>query len=117
MNVRRHGHEHGSWMVIVNDRRWVGDPRLAGFAVYVDGRRSGLAPLGENLNVPVQAGRHVVRIRGWWFLSPRTHVEVKQGETVRLSADIPQAKPWWRRIARGIFDPFHSLSLTRIGSA
>ncbi len=115
MHARKQG--HGSWLLVVNDYQWIGNPRLGAFSVYVDGRLAGIAPLGEDLNVQVDPGRHTVRVRGWWYLSPRTQVDVKPGETARFSADIPQGKPFWRRMGRAIFDPFHSLSLKRVGSA
>jgi hypothetical protein len=102
-----------SWIVVDNVRQWIGDPRLAGFAVYVDGVRAGLAQLGESITAPVAPGRHSVRIRGWWFLSPRVDVVLKAGEAARFSADISRETPVWRRIARAIVDPFHSLSLAK----
>jgi hypothetical protein len=99
-----------SLLVIANDYQWIGNPRAAGIAVYVDGRHAGVVPLGETLSRQVNPGRHVLRVRLWYFLSPRVELDVKPGETMRFSADIPRKLPL-RRKFRGLIDPFHWLSL------
>jgi hypothetical protein len=100
------------WLVVSNDYQWIGNPRAAGFVVYLDGKQAGTAPLHQALNVQVEPGTHTVRVRLWYFLSPRTQVEVKAGQVVRLNADIPRTLPW-RRKMRGLVDPFHWLSLVK----
>jgi hypothetical protein len=102
-----------SRLVISNDYQWIGNPRAAGFAVYIDGRRVGVAPLGERLSVQVEPGSHVLRVRLWYFLSPHIAVDVKPGETTLFSADIPRTLPLWRKM-RGLVDPFHWLSLEKV---
>lgn len=101
-------------IVVANDYQWLGNPQAAGFAVYVDGKHAGVAPLGETFSRQVDPGRHVVRVRLWYFLSPRVELDVKPGETRRFSADIPRALPLWRRMVRGMVDPFHRLSLQEV---
>ena len=105
--------QKASRIVVANDYRWIGNPQAAGFAVYVDGKHAGVAPLGETFSQKVDPGRHVVRVRLWYFLSPRVDLDVKTGETRRFSADIPRKLPLWRRM-RGIVDPFHWLSLQEV---
>jgi hypothetical protein len=105
-----------SQIVVVNDYKWIGDPRTAGFAVYVDGKRAGVAPLGEALSLRVDPGPHVLRVRLWYFLSPHVKVDVKPGETARFSADRPRTAPFWRKM-RGLVDPFHWLWLERVDNA
>jgi PEGA domain len=112
--IPRSPHDPGR-IVVANDYQWIGDPRVVGFTVYVNGRRAGVAPLGEALSAQVDPGTHVVRVRLWWFLSPRVTVSVNPGETVRFSADRPRTLPWWRQL-RGLVDPFHWLSLDRTGN-
>jgi hypothetical protein len=106
--------QKSSRIVVANDYRWIGNPRAAGFAVYVDGKHAGVAPLGETFSRQVDPGRHVVRARLWYFLSPRVELDVKPGETRLFSADIPRKLHVWHRMVRGIFDPFHSLSLQEV---
>jgi hypothetical protein len=106
--------DNASQLVVVNNYQWIGNRQAAGFAVYVDGKRVGVAPLGEALSQPVDPGPHVLRVRLWYFLSPRVTIDVKPGETARFSADIPRTMPLWRRMMRGIVDPFHSLSLEEV---
>jgi PEGA domain len=101
-------------LVIANDYQWIGNPRAAGFAVYVDGRRVGVAPIGKRLSVQVEPGLHLLRVRLWYFLSPRVTVDVKPGETARFSANIPTTLPLWRKV-RGLVDPFHWLTLKEGG--
>ena len=112
--IPRSPHDPGR-IVVANDYQWIGDPRVVGFTVYVNRRRAGVAPLGEALSAQVDPGTHVVRVRLWWFLSPRVTVSVNPGETVRFSADRPRTLPWWRQL-RGLVDPFHWLSLDRTGN-
>jgi hypothetical protein len=105
-----------SQIVVANDYKWIGDPRAAGFAVYVDGKNVGVAPIGQALSQRVEPGPHVLRVRLWYFLSPHVKVDVKPGETVRFSADRPRNAPLWRKM-RGLFDPFHWLWLERVDNA
>jgi hypothetical protein len=97
-----------------NAYQWIGNPRMAGFAVYVDRRRAGVAPLGGVLTVPTQPGAHVLRVRFWWFMSPPVRLSLEPGQTLRFSADIQREAPVAVRILRGMADPFRWLSLREV---
>lgn len=101
-------------IVVHNKYAWIWDPRFGKFAVYVDGRLSGFAPLDDSLTVGVPVGPHVVRIRAWWFMSPRVNVEASPSTRVELNADISRGVEPFRRVARGLFIPWKALSLERI---
>jgi hypothetical protein len=107
--------ERAARIVIANDYQWIGSPGAAGFTVYLDGKRAGVAPLGQTFSQQVQPGQHVVRVRLWYFLSPRVTIRMAPGDTRRFSADIPRTMPWWRQM-RGLVDPFHWLSLEQTTS-
>jgi hypothetical protein len=102
-------------LVVANVYQWIGSPELAGFTVYLDGQRAGVAPLGQSLSQQAEPGPHVLRVRLWYFLSPRVRLDLRPGETRRFRADIPRALPWWRKM-RGLVDPFHWLSLEETAS-
>ena len=112
--VARSADENTSQIVVANDYRWVGSPAVAGITVYVDGKRAGVAPLGDTFSQHVVPGVHVVRVRLWYFLSPRVKLDLRPGETRRFSADIPRKLRSWRRMMRGMADPLHSLSLDEV---
>ena len=78
------------------------------------GRRWGSAPLSGALRVPLDPGHHVVRVRLWWYLSPRVETDSVVGHVVRFEADNPRQLPVLRRMARMALRPFHSLSLTAL---
>lgn len=101
----------GCWMEVVNKYRWVGDPRLGKFKVYVDGKAVGSAPLSGSLRVPIHPGRVGVRVRLWWFASPPVQIDVGTGQTVQLWADIPRELPVLNRMMRMGLHPLQSLSL------
>jgi hypothetical protein len=73
-----------------------------------------VAPPGETFSQQVEPGTHVLRVRLWYFLSPRVTLDLRPGETRRFSADIPRKLRLWRRMMRGMADPLHSLSLEEI---
>lgn len=102
--------ESTAWIVVANDYRWIGNPGAAGFTVYLDGKRAGVAPLGLTFSQQAEPGTHVLRVRLWYFLSPRLTLDLRPGQTRRFSADIPRTLPWWRKM-RGLVDPLHWLSL------
>jgi hypothetical protein len=113
----RSADENTSWIVVANNYQWIGNPAAAGFTVYVDGKRAGVVPLGDTFSQRVEQGRHVVRVRCWYFLSPRVKLDLRPGETRRFSADIPRKLRLWRRIMRAMADPLHSLSLEEVAGA
>ncbi len=100
-------------IVVANDYRWIGNPGATGLTVYLDGRRTGVAPLGQTFSQQAEPGTHVLRVRLWYFLSPRVKLDLRPGETRHFSADIPRTLPWWRKM-RGLVDPTHSLSLKEV---
>jgi hypothetical protein len=102
-------------LVVENAYQWVGNTGLGAFAVYLDGKRVGVATLSGRLRVSVYPGQHTVRVRlWWWYRSPTVRLTFGPGETRRLSADIPRQQMVLTRIVRGILDPFHSLSLKEV---
>lgn len=106
--------EESSRLVVVNNYQWIGNPRAAGFTVYIDGRRVGVAPLGDSLTAVVTPGGHVLRVRFGWFLSPRVATDIEPGETREFSADILRKLPVWRRMVH-MLNPFAALSLEETG--
>jgi hypothetical protein len=100
-------------IVVANDYRWIGNPAAARLTVYLDGRRTGVAPLGQTFSQQAEPGTHVLRVRLWYFLSPRVKLDLRPGETRRFSADIPRTVSWWRKM-RGLVDPSHWLSLKEV---
>jgi hypothetical protein len=72
-----------------------------------------VAPLGQAFSLQAEPGTHVLRVRLWYFLSPRVKLDLGLGQTRRFSADIPRTLPWWRKM-RGLLDPTHWLSLKEL---
>ena len=112
--VARSADENTSRIAVTNDYQFLGNPAAAGFTVYVDGKRAGVAPLGETFSQQVEPGMHILRVRLWYFLSPRVNLDLRPGETRRFSADIPRKLRFWPRMMRAIADPLHSLTLEEI---
>jgi hypothetical protein len=112
--VTARGPDATSSLVVQNAYQWVGSAGAGGFVVYVDGKRAGVAKLGSQLRMHIGPGQHTVRVRFWWYLSPVVRLTVAPGEIRRFSADIPRQRMVLARIVRGIFDPFHSLSLQEV---
>ncbi len=94
-------------IAIRNDYMWIGSPRLGEFSIYVDGRYAGRAALGATEKIPVSPGTHTVRVRLWWYLSPRVTVEINSGSAVYFKVDIPRNRNLLNRMVKGMFDPFH----------
>jgi hypothetical protein len=59
--------------------------------------------------VYVTAGTATASLTG-----PIVQLTVEPGQTRRFSADIPRQRMVLARIMRGMFDPFHSLSLEEV---
>jgi len=95
-------------LVIFQHRPWVANPRLGAFVAYVDGKKAGVVPVLGRIQLRVPAGSHIVRIRGWQYMSPRVPVTVREGETVTLRADVSKG----RRSLMMLFRPWASLVLT-----
>jgi hypothetical protein len=101
-------------LIVENAYRWIGSAVAGMFVVYLDGKRAGATPLGSQLMLHVDPGQHSLRVRLWWYLSPLVQLTVEPGQTRRFSADIPRQRMVLARIMRGMFDPFHSLSLKEV---
>lgn len=99
-------------IVVFQDRAWFGGPKRGCFVVYVDGNRVGVAPVMGEIASTVTPGTHSVRIRQWWYRSPRVKVDVGTDAVVRLRADGPSALGLLRRMARMLLSPSTSLVLT-----
>jgi hypothetical protein len=111
-----------SWLVVFNTYSWAGPlPRSQAFqyqygngdlGVLVDGKLAGVAHSQDDVNIPLEPGRHTVRVGGvLWFRSPRIQVDLKPGEVARFTGGLPPAA--WRRLVFGFFVPFRSLALVR----
>jgi hypothetical protein len=100
-------------ITVVNDYPWVGDPRLAATSVYLDRRRrrAGVAPVRGRLDLEVSPGNHEVRVRIWWFRSPKLLVEVKPGTPCVVRADKPHGTSGGATL-RLAFRPLTAWSLT-----
>jgi hypothetical protein len=98
-------------LVVLQDRQWVGDPRLGGFNVSVNGRRVGKAPVQGRLVVPVSPGPNTVRIRQWWFRSPPVTLDIASDATVRLRGDIPRSMGFSARMFKFLISPGSALVL------
>lgn len=82
----------GGTVVVVSKYWWAGRNNAGDFGVYLDGKRVGKVAPQSQRQFQVSDGKHTVRVRLWWFLSPKVMVEVQSGQTVRLVADVPRDK-------------------------
>jgi hypothetical protein len=98
---------------IFQDRNWFGNPRMAAFAVYVDGSPVGTVTLKGSLLVSLTPGVHHLRVRQWFFVSPEVLITVQSGNVVRLKADVPREGPFIPRLIR-MLNIFKALSLTEV---
>ena len=97
---------------LVNNYRFVGDPRIARFHLYVDGKKVGSAqPHGGSCRANVAPGAHKARIRFWWYFSPSLTLDMVPGQSVRLTGDIPRELSVPRRMVRLVLHPLTSLVL------
>ena len=103
--------KHDAALVVANYRRWGPEPKLGALHVYVDGRPRRVVGANQERPVLLSPGKHSVRVRHWWFMSPPRTLELNPGSEVRLQADVAQEGTVWRRIVRSAFRPLHSLSL------
>ena len=92
------------------NRDWHANPRLGELIVYLDGRNVGRLPRPGRLRVPCESGDHMLRIRQWWYLSPRLPVALTDGEQVTIEADFA-CQSLSRRFLRFTFVPWRAWSL------
>jgi hypothetical protein len=83
--------------------------------VYVDGRPRGDVGLNQERALPLSPGVHTLRVRQWWFMSSPRTIEVGPQTEIRLQADAGSEGTLPRHLARAVFRPLHSLSLTSDG--
>ncbi len=68
-----------------------------------------LPPVGR-IDVPCEAGSHVVRIRQWWYRSAPLSVTALSGKTIYLKADRSRVR-LLQRFAIFAFTPWRALVL------
>jgi len=88
---------------VFQDRKWLGNPRLGSFVVYIDRKRAGVAAVGGELASGVAKGRDEVRIRQWWYRSQTIEVTIEGDEVLRLRGDIPRSMGFMRRMVQATF--------------
>jgi hypothetical protein len=97
--------------VVQTQRDWFGDPRLGTFTVYLDGNNAGkVAPRGR-LVLSSTIGEHVVRVRQWWYLSPRLTVDLREGSPLVVEVDVSRRDSFIRRFLTFMFAPWRALSI------
>jgi hypothetical protein len=104
--------DEDSRVVFVQDRQWFGNPRLGAFVASLDGERVGVVGVRGSLRVHVPSGRHVARVRQWWYRSPPMTLEVRSRETLTLKADVDRSRGLMRAMARSMFMPWKALTLS-----
>ena len=82
------------------NRSWHANPRLGELIVYLDGRNVGRLPRPGRLLVPCESGDHMLRIRQWWYLSPRLPLALTDGEQATIEADFACRDSLSRRFLR-----------------
>jgi hypothetical protein len=110
-SVNADGKPPSASLAIESRRDWFGDQRLGTFTVSVDRRNVGKLPPVGRIDVPCEAGSHVVRIGQWWYRSPPLSVAALSGQTIFLKADRSRV-PLLRRLAIFAFTPWRALVLT-----
>ena len=100
---------------VFQDRQWAGDPRLGSFTVYVDGKTAGVVRPLSVVTVPVAPGSHTVRVRQWWYFSPRVVVEIDQGSQLRFRAEVSKDGGFLRSLFRTVFVPWRAANLVPAG--
>ena len=105
--------DRNATVIVSTDRKWVGDPRLGTFVVYLDGTRAGSVPPRGQLVLRCATGRHVLRARQWWYLSPRLEIELSAGSDADVRVDVIREGGFPSRILRMVFTPWQGLTLSR----
>jgi hypothetical protein len=97
---------------VTNVYKWLGDPRFGSMTLYVDGHRAGKISPGSTFNVLcIPNVDHVVRVKLWWFLSPRLKIMVEPGGSVQLNVDIEKTKSILFRMWYMLIHPLTCLSI------
>lgn len=96
---------------VIGNSRWFGDPWLGTFTVYVDGIKRGRVSPDESLVVTCRPGRHAVRVRQWWYMSPRIDVEIQPDQQTALKGGFSQTGNLLSRMLTGLFLPWRAMTL------
>jgi hypothetical protein len=64
------------------------------YQVVVDGEQAATIKRGEQLDLPVRAGRHTVFLKIDWASSPQLDLDVAPGEVVSLECAPGNVKPF-----------------------
>src|SRR5580700_6846437 len=105
--------DESAQLELISAYRWIWDPRIARFHLYVDGKKVGSAPpQGGSCRTKVAAGSHTARTRLWWYLSPSVSFDVASGQCLRMEGDIPRQLSVPKRMLRMLIHPFNSLTLS-----
>lgn len=108
----------------MSDRKWFGDPRGSPqygsgmYDVFLDGRKVGQLAPRDQVVLSCDSGSHRVRVRGAaGGSSPLLEVQVGDGETVVLQADMADRdRSFLYRMATLVFHPGRFLSLQVVTS-
>jgi hypothetical protein len=100
-------------LTVFGNGQWFGDPRLGTVVVYVDGIKRGRVSPGESLLVTCAPGRHEVRVRQWWYMSPRIDVEIQPEQQTILKGGINQTGSIIWRILVTLFMPWRAMTLAQ----
>ncbi len=99
-------------ITICNDYRWIGDPRLGRFSVFVDGEELGRAEVASSFQTALPTGDHRIQVRLWrWYRSPELLCSLKAGQHLFLRADIDRTVSLPRRMGKMLVTPRRSLRL------
>jgi hypothetical protein len=75
-------------LIIHNEYPWRLDPRLGAFTAYLDGRKAARIEVGSWVQLEISSQVvHRIRVRLWWYLSPRIEISLPEGDIRRLYAD------------------------------
>lgn len=98
-------------LTVIGDNQWFGDPRLGSFTVYVDGIKRGRVSPDMSLLIACQPGRHVVRVRQWWYMSARIDIDMQPEQQMALKGGFNQTGNFVSRMFTGVFLPWRAMTL------
>ncbi|MFZ1881510.1 MAG: hypothetical protein WAU41_15305 [Gaiellaceae bacterium] len=102
----------GSAIVVATSRPWYGDQRLGAFSISLDGSAAGKLPPHGTLRLPCAPGKHRVRARQWWYMSPQFEVVVEPGQATRLDVDLVRHGSFARRMLTMMLTPWRGVVIT-----
>jgi hypothetical protein len=100
-------------IILTTLRPWFGNQQLGAFRVSVDGRNAGVLMPQGSLELSCAPGKHRLRARQWWYLSPMVEVDLASGETARFAVDIVRG-PLFTRLLRLMFLPWRGVAITPV---